>query len=118
MKKIYYAHHMGIYNTEQEKRDIYTLKMLGLEVVNPNTKEYQEASIDSCGMDYWIRLVATCDALAFRAFMSGEISSGITAEMGAAIAFGLPVIELPSRVCMRVLSISDTVELLKEVGQR
>ena len=121
MLKIYYAHCLAIYNTPQEKRDIETLKKLGFEVVNPNEKIHQEnaqkikAENPDRVMNYFYRLVGECDAIAFRALPDGAIPAGVGGEIKN---LGIPVIELPSGIKRRVLTVEQTREYLEEVGQR
>jgi len=116
--KIYYAHSMHLYGSAQEARDIKLLEDLGFEVVNPNTPEHQlEAKTSGeMTMAYFERLAERCDALAFRALPDGNISAGVFTEIIG--VEGKPVIELPWGVSRRGLSIGDTREYLKELGQR
>jgi len=135
MKKIYYAHCQAIYNTPQEQRDIETLKLLGFDVVNPNEPKHQKAVAELKKksennpflkanynvMNYFYDLVKTCDALAFRALPDGSIPAGVGGELSNLIfkgAFSIPVIELPSGIKRRVLTVEQTREYLEEVGQR
>lgn len=61
-------------------------------------------------------LVAVCHALAFRALPDGRIPAGVAQEM---LWFqGGPILELPSNVSSRVISVEATREYLLEIGQR
>jgi len=122
MKKIYYAHCQAIYNTPQEKRDVDLLEELGFEVINPNAPEHigavqkmksREPHINV--MEYFYSLVKQCDALAFRALPDGSIPAGVGGELNN---LSIPVIELPSGISRRVLTVDQTREYLKEIGQR
>ena len=119
---IYYAHPLNLYGSAQEKRDCETLEKLGFEVLNPGSLECQEAfeARDKSlpVMDFFAPLVEACDALAFRACPDGRITSGVVKEIGWALTAGKPIIELPSCISSRVLSQVQTIEYLKEVGQR
>lgn len=122
MLKIYYAHCMAIYNTPQEKRDVELLQKLGFEVVNPNEKIHQDAVAELAAsgaqekkMEYFFNLVATCDALAFRSLPDGKIPCGVWGEL---TSLNIPVIELPSGISRRGLTLNQTREYLKEIGQR
>jgi hypothetical protein len=146
--KVYYAHCMAIYGTPQEDRDIETLEDLGFEVVNPNqpavrdacavirqqTDEQnaaQEQTYGRYGYAYakldaseqimtglFKPLVQSCDALAFRALPDGGIPAGVAKEVQWALDFGYPVVELPSNMTRRGMSIVETREYLAEIGQR
>jgi hypothetical protein len=56
--------------------------------------------------------------LAFRALPDGTIPSGVAQEIKWAGEAGIPVIELPSAVNRRTLTLDQTREYLKEIGQR
>lgn len=113
--RVYYAHPVSLYGTKQEARDVATLEGLGFQVINPNGPQHQ-IGYEEGGMDYFTRIVQACDAVAFRAFPDGSIGAGIAKEVRA--AEGKPVIELPSRVGGRALSVDDTREVLTEMGVR
>lgn len=115
MATIYYAHPLSLYNTLQEARDVVLLRSLGFHVINPNAPEHQEG-YKKKGMSYFFNLANSCDALAFRAFPDGKIGAGIVGEMKAMEA--KPIIELPHSISCRALTIEQTREYLKELGQR
>lgn len=126
MKTVYYAHAMSLYGTKQELRDILTLESLGFKVANPNSThahlacgELREAGLADSIMDRVFRpMVTGCSALAFRAFPDGSISAGVAKEIEYATQEKLPIIELPSSVLRRSLTIGETRETLAELGQR
>jgi len=111
-KKVYYAHCMSIDNTPQEKRDIVLLESLGFEVVNPNDPKHQKGYHK---MDYFIKLSSKCDILAFRGLPDGRIPAGVAAEISS---FTGCIIELPSSLHCRRMSVEEIREYLMEVGQR
>jgi hypothetical protein len=115
--KIYYARPISLYNTKQEERDLSLLAQMGLDIVNPNKEELQIRYQDE-GMDVFTAAVKDCDALAFRSFQDGKISAGVKKEIDAANELSKPVIELPTITSNRVLSVDDTREYLKLLGQR
>lgn len=122
--KLYYAHSVGIYNSEQEKRDIIQLLAMGFEVYNPNNEEVQEdfavwrIANENRLMVYFDQLLDECDGVAFRAHPDGKIGSGIWYEINYARKQGKPIIELPNLVSTRALSVEDTREYLKILGNR
>jgi hypothetical protein len=115
--KIYYARPINLYNTPQDERDIKTLEGLGFETLNPNKAALQER-YKTEGMDVFLQAVTECDAIAFRAFPDLTISAGVKKEIDKAIELGKPVIELPTITSSRVLSVDDTREYLKLIGNR
>jgi len=115
--KIYYARPINLYNTPQDKRDIKTLTDLGFEILNPNKEALQER-YKTEGMDVFLQAMQECNALTFRSFPDGKISAGVKKEIDKAIEMGIPVIELPTITSSRVLSVEDTREYLKLLGNR
>ena len=127
--KIYYAHPMFLYGTPQEKRDIETLKVLGFEVINPadyeeefrskrdiSALETYDSRFNLDPMSFWTDLACSCDALAFRAFPDGSIGAGIVEEIYS--MRNKPVVEIPSGIQKRSLTVNETREILTELGQR
>ena len=115
--KVYYAHCIAIYHTPQEDRDVATLSKLGFEVVNPNAPEHSEGYRRE-GMAYFKQFAKSCDAIAFRALPDGSIPAGVGSEIEIFLAEGKPVMELPSAISRRALTVAQTREYLSEVGTR
>jgi hypothetical protein len=125
--KAYYAHCMALYNTAQERRDLQTIKELGWEVLNPNTPEHQagcdaarlaKPANPSAAMDYFQPLVEGCDIVVFRALPDGAIPAGVGKELQWARDAGLFILELPSGLLRRKLTVDQTREYIREVGMR
>lgn len=121
--KAYYAHCQAIYGTPQEARDLATIEALGLSVVNPSSAEVK-ALLDKWKqangnvMDFFVKLCGECDLCVFRALPDGSIPAGVAKEIASFVDAGKPVIELPSGILRRVITVDETREYLKEVGQR
>lgn len=107
--KIYYAHCIAIYNTEQERADVVMLQCLGFTVVNPNAPEHK-----SSDMNYYLDIVRNCHALAFRRLPNGKISTGVWAEIKLAHALNMPVFEFPYYHNVDVLTREETREYIKK----
>jgi len=123
--KVYYAHGLALYGTKQEARDLDTLFALGFEVVNPSNPEHaqvvrnmKESGQGERVMDYFVSVVDGCDAVAFRALPDGSVPAGVAKEVERAVSKGKPVIELPSCMSRRTLTVEQTREYLAEAGQR
>lgn len=120
--KVYYAHCMALYGTEQEKRDLETLERLGLEVVNPNNPDLQAKAVEQekqgwSPMFLFRPYVEGCEVFAFRALPDGSIPAGVGVELVWARAAKKIIIELPGIACRKYLSVEDTKVYLKEVGE-
>ena len=124
--KCYYAHQISLYDTLQEERDIKILESLGFEVYNPNIDEVREAiknaketQPEGNYMEIVFKpLVEACDVLAFRANVDGKIGAGCYKEIEYAEKVGRLVIELPSSICERGLTVEQTRQRIKELGKR
>jgi hypothetical protein len=116
--KIYYARPISLYNTKQDQRDLEMLDAISdWIVVNPNKEELQDRYKKE-GMDVFLQAMNDCDGLVFRSFQDGKISAGVKKEIDKAIELGMFVFELPTITSTRVLSVDDTREYLKLLGNR
>lgn len=128
--KVYYAHCMAIYGKPVEERDIDSLTRMGFDVVNPNTPEIAAAVLEVKRLEGDVKnsdlvmntvfkpLVLSADVFAFRGLPDGSIPSGVMKELVWATIAGKPIIELPSNISRRELSVSQTRAYLAEAGQR
>lgn len=101
--RIYYAHPISTYGSEQEKADIKDIQAMSDEtteivVVNPSSPSVQEAfeywkkntkKKDDHDMRFFKLEVAKCDGLIFR----GD-TSGVKYEVAKAKELDLPIMEL------------------------
>jgi len=115
--KAYYAHSVYLYNTKQEERDLDLLRYLGFSIYNPNNEKDGEG-YKNYGMNYFNSLIFNCDILVFRALPDGRIPAGVYNEILTAMKMGKTIIELPSNMLSRGMSVENTREFLKEVGNR
>jgi hypothetical protein len=117
MKKAYYARPISLYNSFQDLRDIKTIEDLGFELLNPNKEElhnrYQKE-----GMSVFLEAVKECDVLFYRSFPDLKISAGVQKEINQAIENNCIILELPTLIENRVLSVEDTRNYLKYLGNR
>ena len=121
--RAYYAHCQSIYRTPQEYRDLNLLGQLGFDIVNPSEVQHSKRveEMKSRGenvMLYFEMLVESCDVLAFRALPDGRIPAGVAKEIEKAKSLGRAIIELPSGILSRTMSLNETCEYLAEAGQR
>lgn len=117
MKKAYYARPISLYGSKQEERDVETLRHLGFTAIDINKEELQ-ARAKSEGMGVFKPLVGSAEALFFRSFLDSTIGAGVAKEIAWANEAGIPVVELPTLICSRSLSVDETRQRLKELGSR
>lgn len=115
--KAYYARPISIYNTHQDTRDIDLITKLGFELVNPNKEELQQRYKNE-GMDVFLNAVSDCQIIFFRSFQDLKISLGVKKEIDKGIELGLIILELPTILESRILSLEDTRNYLKYCGYR
>lgn len=91
-QKLYYAHAMLLYGTEDEEREIGYIKNAfpDHELVNPRFYQNNSKGND---MDYYKDLVSTTNTVVFSK-LEGHITSGVGQEVNHALSLGIPVLEL------------------------
>jgi len=115
--KVYYAHSIALYNTQQEKRDLAILYGMGFDVENPNTEVHMKM-YEAQQLDYFKIVVQNCSILAFRANADGSINCGVAQEIEWATDIYMDIIELPVGITSRKLTYMETFEFLAEQGYR
>ena len=115
--KIYYAHSIALYGSIQEKRDKNMLEALGFDVVMPNTPE-NDLGYRERGMDHFEKIISESGGVAFRANPDGSINAGVAKEITWARYYGKALIELPSMIERRALTVAQTRHYLEEQGYR
>ena len=115
--KAYFARPIHLYKTKQDERDILLIKNLGFEIVNPDKEELQRRYKKE-GMAVFTKAVKDCELLIFRAMPDGKISAGVFKELKQAQADDKPVLELPTILESKVLSVEDTRTYLRLIGNR
>lgn len=117
--KVYFAHPINTYNTILEKYFLeYLSKYPSYEVINPNSPHH-EMGYKKEGMDYFKKLVLTCDKLYAFGFSDNSIGAGISKEMdwmrekGGTVLFvpfftQLEEMFVPSKNQFKVLNVEET----------
>jgi len=90
----YHAHAICTYGrlTEMQEQAIIRQIFPDHEIVDPGLYEENEEK-QLGGMDYCMKLVESCDALAFSRIL-GKVTSGVGQEVEHALALGRPVYEI------------------------
>jgi hypothetical protein len=110
MTKLYFAHPMSSYGSEDETQIVATMTAQGFEVVNPADAAHVAASrkifsdvlretgqkdkASSTVMDYFISVAAACDACVFQTFPDGSVSAGVAKEVQGFLDQGKTVLEV------------------------
>lgn len=83
--RVYYAHAICLYDTEQEKRELVVIreKFEDAEIINP-------ATYPNSPMDFYLSLVDKCDIVVFSCLL-GKVTSGVGKEVNYALKMGKAV---------------------------
>jgi hypothetical protein len=81
--KVYFAHPMSHYNSSLEKDCLRVIQEMlpNVEIVNPNRPEYQDGYLKEGSFNYFLRIVQSCDAIAFVPYEDGEVGAGVFNEL-------------------------------------
>ncbi len=115
--KIYYAHAMCIYGTDDENAEISQIKdnFPDHPIVDPGTYANNPDKRKD-GMGYCMKLVSGCDKLVFTRLL-GKITAGVGLEINHALELGKLVYELKKNKIKQVkkpvkyISRNDTISL-------
>lgn len=115
--KIYYAHAMCIYGTNDEEAEILQIKQNFPDhlIINPKTYENNSDKRDG-GMEYYKKLVSSCDKMVFTKLL-GKITAGVGLEINHALKSGKSVYELKKNKIKQIkkpvkyISRNDTISL-------
>ena len=111
--RIYLAHPVTDYGGQRQATAVAILEAAGYEVEIPDQPHHQ-TGYRLGGMDYFMRVVEGCNALAFLRFHDGSIGAGVGKEILAAQMAGIPVYDIgygeltPDSNPTPVLSVDDT----------
>lgn len=114
-QKVYYAHSMLHYGSNIENEDIIMLEKMGYEVINPNNKVFEKEYQETKDFNVFLKLVESADVLAFRSVL-GKISMGVRTEIEHAQKLDKPVIELPTFLVERFLTMRETVDYCRPLN--
>lgn len=90
----YYAHPIGYYQSDAERREVAYLESIGYQVVNPADFRFPEGWRSRRIMDYCLDAVRVCDAVVFKRYANGDVGAGVAREVLEAYLMGKPVLEV------------------------
>ena len=91
--KVYFAHPISSYGTDQEKKIIAGLQGMGLTIVNPNDQEHQDRvreiqnqyadrnESSRIVMEYFVKVCSACDGCVLLPFPDRSLGAGIVKEV-------------------------------------
>jgi hypothetical protein len=119
--KAYYAHCESTYGTPQEDHDVDMMGRVGINVMNPNSPEYQEQiqMLKDYGREseipgFLLSLVDKCDSVIFRALPDGSISADVHQQILHAQDSNKTVLEMPTLEGRKVLTEQETRDYIEQ----
>jgi hypothetical protein len=114
--RIYYAHPICFYGTEQEANVLNLIKKTfeESEIINP--ADYNKYADYEDVMEYYLELVRSCDIVVFSKLL-GKVTAGVGKEVNFALDIGKKVFRIteeqiiPIHTSVEYLSRSETIEL-------
>jgi hypothetical protein len=105
--KVYFAHPISSYRTEQEAQIIRALEDMGLIVINPSDRQHQDAVEEIQAqyahdrnegsrmvMEYFVKVCNACDGCVMLTFPDGSLGAGIVKEVQSFLDKGKKVQEV------------------------
>lgn len=115
--KAFYSRPINLYGTLEDQRNIDSIKSLGYEVIDTESEEIQ-AEYSRKGMDVFFDLIKNTDVLFFKCALNMQITQGVYKHIVFASDNGIPVLEIPTILNARVMSLEDTRKYLQLTGKR
>ena len=121
---IYFAHPVSDYDKPRERKclELISSQFKGVEILNPNQQCHNDAYRNGGGMDYFEKLVLSCDILVMVPFEDYEYGMGVWREAESCANHGgkvfalLPGLNTISEIDfkdIRPLSINETRKRVK-----
>ncbi|MEG1309840.1 MAG: hypothetical protein RSA91_00935 [Bacilli bacterium] len=113
--KIYYAHHMFKYDTEDENNEIKQIKKMfkNYEIINPNGSIIENGNSKDA-MKQCFDLIRKVDILIFTTLEDGNFGKGVYDEIGLAIDLNIPVFFLRENIFIKVNKIEEISKIIVE----
>ncbi len=114
--RIYYAHPICFYGTEQEIKELELIKKNIKESKIVNPADYDEYKDYEDIMEYYLDLVRSCDIIVFSNLL-GKVTAGVGKEVNYALSIGKKVFKIageqiiPINTPVEYISRSETIEL-------
>ncbi|MEM3160211.1 MAG: DUF4406 domain-containing protein [Nitrososphaera sp.] len=117
MKKVYYAHPISMYGTQEETKEVSLIKEKFRDVVIVNPAVFEQVPKGNDIMEFYFKIVRDCDMVVFRRLL-GKVSAGVGKEVNFALQAGKAVYELDGGQFAQVtqavepISVEETRRLL------
>jgi hypothetical protein len=100
--KCYLAHPVTDYGgSERQQRALRAIVGEHIDPVNPDGRKHQRG-YKKHGMNYFLKLVAECDLLAFMRFPNGSIGAGVAKEIAKARELGICIYDVSTGEMIKI----------------
>lgn len=111
--KIYYAHHMWRYNTEEERMEIEVIKKIfpNSNIINPNGSVI-EIGNEAEAMEQCFNFIRESDILIFTTLSNKVFGRGVYDEISLALQLGMDVLLLKKDTLLKINDINSICEII------
>lgn len=111
--KIYYAHHMWKYNTEEERMEIEAIKRIfpNSNIINPNGSVIETGN-EVEAMEQCFNFIRESDILIFTTLNNKVFGRGVYDEVSLALQLGMKVFLLKKDTLLKINDINSICEII------
>ncbi|MBO3356284.1 hypothetical protein [Clostridium perfringens] len=111
--KIYYAHHMWKYNTEEERMEIEAIKRIfpNSDIINPNGSVIETGN-EAEAMEQCFNFIRESDILIFTTLSNKVFGRGVYDEVSLALKLGMKVFLLKKDTLLKINDINSICEII------
>ncbi|MDK0621599.1 hypothetical protein P5E90_12220 [Clostridium perfringens] len=111
--KIYYAHHMWKYNTEEERMEIEAIKRIfpNSNIINPNGSVIETGN-EAEAMEQCFNFIRESDILIFTTLNNKVFGRGVYDEISLALQLGMEVFLLKKDTLLKINDINSICEII------
>ena len=111
--KIYYAHHMWKYNTEEERMEIEIIKRIfpNSNIINPNGSVIETGN-EAEAMEQCFNFIRESDILIFTTLNNKVFGRGVYDEVSLALQLGMKVFLLRKDALLKINDINSICEII------
>ena len=111
--KIYYAHHMWKYNTEEERMEIEAIKRIfpNSNIINPNGSVIETGN-EAEAMEQCFNFIRESNILIFTTLNNKVFGRGVYDEISLALQLGMEVFLLKKDTLLKINDINSMCEII------
>lgn len=110
MKRVYYAHPISMYGTQEEMREISLIEEKFRDVIVVNPAIFEQVPKGDDIMEFYFNLVRDCETVVFKRLL-GKVSAGVGKEVNFALQTGKAVYELNKGQFSQVTQVVEPISV-------